>query len=70
MVTVNPFGICNAEKSKIPEICNTFTENKNKKNKKDSKEITIPVIKINLKGNKEKDTKPSKAKAVAPKKKN
>ena len=68
LVTVSPFGICNDEKSKIPKICNTFTENKNKKNEKDSKEITTPLIKINLKGNKEKDTKPSKAKAVAPKK--
>ena len=35
---------------------------------KDIMEIITPVIKINLRGTKEKDTKPSRAKALAPKK--
>ncbi len=65
---VNPLGNCKDVKSKIPKIWNIFTENKNKKNKKDKNEIKIPVIRINLNGIKEKDTKPSRAKAVAPKK--
>ena len=69
LVTVKPFGITSAElRSKIPKIFNTFNENKYKKNKKDNKEIITPVIKTNLKGIREKDTKPSKATALAPKK--
>ena len=68
LATVKPFGITNSARSKILNICNIFTENKNKKNKKDIIEIITPVIKINLSGTREKDTKPSKAKALAPKK--
>ena len=68
LVKVKPLGNCIEVKSKILNICKIFIENKNKKNKKEKKEIIIPIIKINLRGIKEKDTKPSKAKAVAPKK--
>ena len=60
-VKVKPLG-----RSKDVKL-NTFTENKNIKNKKDIDEIIIPVTKINLKGINEKDTKPSSAKALAPK---
>ena len=68
LVKVKPFGSCIDEKSKIPKPWKIFAETRNIKNKKDIIEIIVPVININLKGTNEKETKPSNAKEVAPKK--
>ena len=63
-------GLAKNSLSIKPIIINIFTENKNKKSSIDNKDKIIPMTKVNLRGSKEKDMMPSKAKALAPKKEN